>query len=306
MEIEFNNVSPKLKEWLSDSDLKLSITTHIVDEFKKFTDQDFAKDFHQYINRSDTVPNDFLYKIVEVDQERKLVTSIRFKGGDKLHPFVEIVSKNFDIRQQEWPQIAKLVGNNYKLFQPLSIRFFDGLDTISNENSEFTFDQWYLANQLSTLKNYKTGFNQDKFEFHIPADISFYENYEKAFQQLVEAGNDEEVLVQLESKESIQILVDKQLVICIYYDNEWAGFIAVDQINYKYFKGYCVMEEILLEEYKGKGLGKALQRKMIEHLPFKDSELFYGTIDHKNIPSIKTALANGRQKIGKYVFCKIS
>ncbi|MEZ5022815.1 MAG: GNAT family N-acetyltransferase [Chitinophagales bacterium] len=199
-----------------------------------------------------------------------------------------------------------MVGKSYQLFQPLSIRFFDGLNTIEKETTDFTFDQWYLANQLSTLKSYKTGFNQDKFEFRIPTDISFYKNYEKAFQQLVEAANGEEVLVYKESKESIQTLVDKQLVIGVYYDNDWAGFIAVDQINYKYFKGYCVMEEILLKEYKGKGLGKALQRKMIEHLSSKDDELLYGTIDNKNIPSIKTALANGRLKTGKYVFCKIN
>ncbi|MEZ5022814.1 MAG: hypothetical protein R2728_06045 [Chitinophagales bacterium] len=71
---------------MADSDLKSSITNHIDDEFKKFTDQDFAKSFHQFINRSDTVPSDFLYKIVEVDQYRNWLhlSGLKVETNDNL------------------------------------------------------------------------------------------------------------------------------------------------------------------------------------------------------------------------------
>lgn len=221
-------------------------------------------------------------------------------------PFVEIVAKNFTVQHEdEWREIARLLGTVYQLFQPQHIRFFDGIDHIKEETAHFTFDQWYVAGLLNDLKQKPFSATTDHITFQISQDLSFFDNYRKAFQQLVEAAKDSEVLVQFEAKEKLQEFLLKKNIIEVFFRDQWAGFIAVRKDIYKYFKGYVVFEEILLDEFKGLGLGKTLQRAMINYLKSENDELIYGTIDHRNIPSIKTALSNGRKKVGKYVFCKI-
>lgn len=66
-----------------------------------------------------------------------------------------------------------------------------------------------------------------------------------------------------------------------------------------------MLEEFITPKFQGRGLGKAMQRAflcVLRALAPEDDALVLGTIDGRNEPSIKTALACGRHKAGSWLF----
>ena len=58
------------------------------------------------------------------------------------------------------------------------------------------------------------------------------------------------------------------------------------------------------KKWKGKRLAKAIQRKFVAELAY-ENDYIWGTIDSANLPSYKTAFANGRKAIRVECFANL-
>jgi len=61
---------------------------------------------------------------------------------------------------------------------------------------------------------------------------------------------------------------------------------------------YCVGEIVLKREFRGRGLGPAVQRGLAERLGDRRGEVLHGSIGAVNKPALKTARKCGQVDIG--------
>jgi len=84
-----------------------------------------------------------------------------------------------------------------------------------------------------------------------------------------------------------------------------AGLIAAHSGQQAPLRGWCVWEEFLYEEFRGQGLATVMQRLLVHNLPPREGDSLFGTIDYRNLPSLKTALGVGRIIVGTRFFCPL-
>ena len=133
------------------------------------------------------------------------------------------------------------------------------------------------------------------FDFKWYSDI--YEDFHRQNPELKE-------WVPMTDKEDLDRCILDQLLYRVFVDGALAGLIGARSESL-FGKPAIYMAELLLtSKFKGQGLAIALQRKFIDEIP-KHFELIWGTIDAKNLPSLKTALRMGRMSIRSEYFIKL-
>lgn len=78
-------------------------------------------------------------------------------------------------------------------------------------------------------------------------------------------------------------------------DGQRAGLIGISRTLDHGFDGYLMIEQVVDSAFVGRGSAAVAQGKLITSLAADNPDLaFFGTIDARNIPSLRTAAANGR------------
>ena len=142
----------------------------------------------------------------------------------------------------------------------------------------------------------------EKIALKLVQSMAFYPRYKSIYQQFISENPFYLKVGQLESKEDLEKLILKKTLFHIEVEGQWAGIIAADKMIDGWLEGFCIIEEMLDKPFRGKGFAAAAQRHLIEQLPSEKGDLIFGTIGHKNVPSLKTALRVGRISLGKTVF----
>jgi L-amino acid N-acyltransferase YncA len=94
---------------------------------------------------------------------------------------------------------------------------------------------------------------------------------------------------------------EKGLLRTVCVDDAVAGVIAVAPRSEFGLEGFVVIEEILVAEFRGRGLAAGLQRAMIDAMaPNHGDAALFGTIDSGNVASVRTALRTGRTEVASY------
>ncbi len=307
VEMEWALLPALLKEWHEETWLKERLVESVQREFALLDNPDFGQQFYQYCQLKGTQASDYMYKCWQLSDGGTVITSIRFFGTNLAKPFVELVHRDFHIDSIVHLQsVANEVYEYHKIFNPKYLRLFDGQGIFSDEEENISYDLHYVAAPISFIKQLPLPQRYNDLQLTIPNSIDlFYEKYKHSFEQLLVEQPHYKELISLESKEDLFQLLAQKTLFCVEIDGQWAGLVAAEQRQEQYLRGFCVIEELLDKEWRGQGFGVALQRHLIERLPAQDNDLIYGTIDDKNMPSLKTAFRVGRKSIGKYVFCKM-
>ena len=79
-------------------------------------------------------------------------------------------------------------------------------------------------------------------------------------------------------------------------EGERVGLIAGERSPFLGHDGIYFHEIFVSQKWKGKGLAKIIQRKYVDQFT-EGHEFVWGTIDHFNLPSFKTAEGNGRKAV---------
>ncbi len=297
--IELENCPKFIKEQLPKDTLNKCISKHLVDIYEYTKNIDFATKNYKYCKKAvpNSKPKDYLFRNLETPFGI-LVSSIRYMGGDLTKPFVFIVLKNFEINsieKIEW--LSSFLNEEYKVFSPKRIAWHTNKiqEDFINNHSFINGDMVYVAEFLDYLKTEKIIVSDRKIKLKIAENTNWYKQYKTAYNLLFEKDNFYNEMIQITTEATFKEMIQHKTLFEIVIDNEWAGIIGVMPENDKYLSGYCVYEEFLLEKFRGKGMAKHIQQKMIHLLPSSPNKMVYGTIHYNNKSSLKTALGVGRK-----------
>lgn len=239
-----------------------------------------------------TIAKDFQERILEVEKDRFVMAGIRFKGLNVNKPFISIHA-NFEISAGELSQLAKLVKREFSIFKPQALQFHmpSGLEINA---AALEIDRYKIVGSISEIVKDKLPKRTEQVEVIELHSTEFYNDYLNEYQIFHKKVPDLVDEVKAESLEDFQESIDNKLLYQILIDGKKAGIIAGSAFDYYGLKGVCILEEILYDSFKGKGLGVYVQKEFAKKL-INRYQVLWGTISHLNRPSLKTALRNGRK-----------
>lgn len=245
-----------------------------------------------FFKLDETTTKDFQERILEVEKDRFVMAGIRFKGLNINKPFVSIHA-NFEISASSFPQLAELVKTEFSIFKPQALQFHmpSGIEI---NDAALEIDRYTIVGSISKIVKSKLADRSERVEVVELCNTEFYNDYLNEYQIFHKKVPELIDEVKAESLEDFQEAIDNKLLYQILIDGKKAGIIAGSAFDYYGLKGVCILEEILYDTFKGKGLGAYVQKAFAEALEGHYSVL-WGTISHLNQPSLKTALRNGRR-----------
>lgn len=297
-----------IRNRLTEDQLQESLEHDLYEDYDRLTSADWAVEFHRYINLPKSKLEDFQYRYLETPLGAA-ITSIRYIGGDKAKPAVFILHKDFELVEPDHIHIiGQQINEDYALFKPQRFRWFSQFDAsnLIESTPGLNGDLVYVAQYLDALRAIPSKSKPESLHFKQAYDLSWYDKYHKDFKTMLESNPSFREVAGIESKDSMQLLLNSKSLFLAYENDEWIGVVGALPQTHRYFHGHEVYEEYLLESYRGRGWAKHLQRHLIERLDAPQQEMLYGTIHYKNVPSYRTALSCGRKFCGMYVMADIT
>lgn len=246
----------------------------------------------EFFKLENTCAENFQERIIEIDDNKFVMAGIRFRGLNKERPFISIYA-NFELSDENLPDIANLINREFSLFKPQAFQFH------SNSEKEFTdvkleIDHYTVVGFIDQIIEDQLPNRREVIELKEIRTIDFYTEYLEEYSLFHKKNFALINEVNPESLEDFKIAMKNSLIYQVFIDNEVAGVIAASPTEYKGIKSIYIFEEILYNDFKGFKFGSYIQKAFTKKLVGR-GHLLWGTISHLNQVSLKTALRNGRK-----------
>lgn len=282
----------------------LSVKSEIED-LLKLNDEKTLKKRFDYFSILGTKPEDFKESFYELGHGKKVLAGIRHKSGLKDQPFVHTVL-DFVPTSTEIGLLSEFAAKQFHKFKPkhLSIWMRPSLK-IDLSKYEVKQSRQYVVGSVAKIRNMVKPVGYEKIALERVTTDFDYNWYSEAYAEFHQQRPDLKDWVPITDREDIDRCISDQLLFKVFVDDLHAGLIGGQNESLLGMSSVYMTELLLISKFKGQGLAVALQRKFIDEVP-KSVDLVWGTIDAKNLPSLKTALRVGRLPIRSEYFIKLS
>ena len=298
-----NNRDSQLRAWMGEELMRVKGEQYLNSIIPYITDEVRASGYHGAFYIEGAVPKDYLWKCLEMPSGKKLIAVINFMGLDLGKPFIRVMAIEPLLESiGELEALAAFLKAEFFMFSPPRICVFDGLGKFSEETERLKFDMWNVAAPLNVIREVKFDVSQ-QLRLEKAVNLDFYEWYEREYHLFLEEHPAHKIWLQLTKREEFQGMIEEETCYLCFLGDLRIGLIAAEYQEEKFLTGYCVYEELIVQTHRGKGYGKQMQQLMIRELPIRDEQdLLWGTIDSGNKISLRTAMACGRKKLGKWIY----
>ena len=287
-----------------DQNLAINNLIEEVNECLSLNDDSKKEERFNHFNIPGTKPNDYSEKLFEINGQEAILAGIRHLGGNPHKPFIAIRANHSLDSYRNLSKVASIVQNEFSVFKPAYMSIWVNHQFNLIEDSKWLGEQGqkYLAGRTEHLHLDMYASNEIQL---IRKDLSHYWNwYEKQYQEFHEDHPHLSSLVPMNEFEEMKEAEKDGLLFFAMSKKEPIGIIAGKKEELLGINGVYMIELLLSRAYRGKGLCQEFENKFINQLP-NDIDLIWGTIDSKNIPSLKVAEKIGRKVVRKECFIPI-
>ncbi len=246
-------------------------------------DDVFARRFAASCPISELSCSAYQHRKLSVDGET-LLAGIRFKGGDVAQPFVDLLAWT----GAPCPRWIVAIEEAFASFAPRAIRFRWSRNTPPPWPGEV--DQQLFAGPAAGAPHASVA----------PAcDLSWFEEFRQAIELWQQSSPLGQEVSPCDADELNAYLDDGHIVVAT-DGGKFLGLAACQWQTERAFDGWSIMEEFVVLEAQGRGLGTALQLGLMHVLP--PGDLVWGTIHGSNAASLATAARCGREPVETWWF----
>jgi hypothetical protein len=237
-------------------------------------------------------PEDYEERIIDLSDGSFILAGIRFQGLDVTQPYVLVLGNFKEISNIPFHEIAEAVKESFKVFKPhcYHMNFLEGIAVPTDHK----IDRYTVMGNIQDVVNLQLPAIPDQVELIPLKKINFYDEYVNEYERLYLIAPHLKNEVKVESLESLNNAGVDNLLFEIVINGKRAGVIAGYTEDYFGQKELCILEELLFESYRRRGLGVYLQKSFATKM-LNRFELIWGHISDLNPSSLKTALKNGRK-----------
>lgn len=270
-------------------------------------DMAFASGFARSCPVPGARPGDYLHRVVPMPGGH-ILAGIRFEAGDLERPFVEVLAWDHDLLAPDgWPAAVRAVADEFALFSPRRLRVLLPAGREPPVAPAAEPDMLLVAGRLAELQEQPAP-DSETADTGLVAEratgLAFMREYEQSMEAFRATAGALAQAVWPTSAEDFRRCISDGAVVVMRQGGTWVGVAAAVRDAEWLLDGYLVMEELLDAPFRGRGLGRSLQRHLIHALPRSDAPLF-GTIHHLNGASLATARRCGRVVVATYWFVEL-
>lgn len=288
--------------WMQIDACRAQYNAWVRTNLRRVNDGDWAQKGSEAIGWPGATVEDYRESLLQVEGTRHVV-GIRFFGGKGGKPFVDVNLSDAPPNTTDWNALLVTVQQRYARFKPSCLRRVRWLrhDEEMKPALGWSLDQVLLAAPLGEL----TGAQRQRdagvrFSPIEPYDVAVAAH---AIQRFYEAWYQEHPwmsgFVNPQSEASLARAIEHDAALAMTTGDTLIGVAsAIPEPEFRTgCPGLAVYEKVVDPNYAGRGLSHALHAALVQMLARKyaPQTLLYGTIDHRNSPSINNALRAGRK-----------
>ncbi len=257
-------------------------------------DKEFAEGFAEGVPIDGAGPADYLQRVVRVDGVSTLA-GIRFRGGNALEPFVDLVAWAEPLEPAAVVTAVAVVREQWAVFSPKFVRvLWHGKIGVEGEQ----LDQSIHAARAADVARGPVDDSVALEPWPDPEAAAalvddIYRGMGEAFCEQVHPA----------TAEGLRDCLDEGVLCRITIDGDTAGVWATEPGHVDWLPGQIVTEECLLPKFRGRGLAKTVQRLGAARLT--EDDVLLGTIADMNHASRRTAEGAGRPEVLRYTMLPI-
>ncbi len=295
---------PQLHAWTDAAGRLEHVLTDIDAALARCSDLTIARRDALRFGGPDAAPADYIGRLLAHDGAHAL-TGLRFKGMRRDHPFLEVVATDLPPDSPRLPGLLAAVAAAWAPLAPRALRLFVGSHEAPPSlpsGARRESDLRVLVAPVAELQQRPPPPQYDALTLRRCVDLEFYPRFRAAYGAFNAGHPALAESMYLSTAEDLQPVVAGGHLYEAWHGEQWAGLVAAARERCFGRDSWLVHEELLAAPFRGRGLGPALQRRLIDHLDPAGGALLYGTIHADNPASIATARRVGRLDVGGHVF----
>lgn len=286
-----DSVPRPLRGWADEAQLLAGAAEFFEPLWERLDDRELSEAFFGHCPVAGACADDYRTRTLSLDGFGRVWAGIRFKGGDMTQPFVEVAA-DFALDADALARLRPMVSAAFAVFQPRALMVWRFEADGPPPGPDAALDQTYYVAPIARIR---TGDRPDPpADFHVrrATHLDWYDTVAADHAAYLGAHPDLAEEVRFETRADLETCLAAGQLFEAHVGPTLAGVIAFDEEPFFGLPGFLVREELMLAPYRGRGLGTWLQRLAAEQLPA--DHLLFGTIHGLNMPSRRTAAANGR------------
>lgn len=295
---KWNNFANAVLETYQIEDLNLNqeralkaLASEIESEFIDLNKIETKTARFNFFNIPNTNPEDYAEYLVVIPEKGALICGIRHLCSQREEPFVHLLPAFKTTKEELLDLYHHYLSDSFKVFKPKKLRFYT-----SNKIDADEFGMVHLVQKASVIKSNVQFELEKEIDLIAPQSANYYHWYAENYRFFHEANPEIALKVPVNDQELMEESRVAGLLREASYKGVIVGLIAALPTPFLGNEGVYFIDILLKEEWRGKGVAKAIQRKFIDIIVANDA-LVWGTIDVANKASFNTARANLRKKV---------
>lgn len=304
-------ISGVLRSWYAESALKQNLRTAMSVEEDRVGNVDFGRAFRDGVGlHPESDPFDWTNRRLDLPGGGWALAGIRYRGGDTLRPFVDVVATTEPATPDGLSRVAGVVVPAYTAFAPLCLRVDApdpaGLVGLLEADERFgpgcAVDMYVVAGPVEELRDQSRASAYDRVRLRAGDPGPLAERVADVYAELVAQRPEHAQWANPEDVESLTACAEEGLLFEVLVDRVPAGVVASVRYDAHGMTGFSVQELCLDATHRGRHVAAAAMQRLVDELPAEDDDVLWGTIHPGNVPSLRNALSVGRVVVGGYVW----
>jgi L-amino acid N-acyltransferase YncA len=304
-------ISGVLRSWYAESALRENLRTSMAVEEDRVDDVEFGRGFRDGVGlHPGSDPLDWTNRRLDLPGGGWALAGIRYRGGDALRPFVDVVATTEPATPEGLSRVADAVVPAYSAFAPLCLRVDapdpSGLVQVLEADDRFgpgcEVDMYVVAGPVEELRDQSRASAYDRVGLRAGDPEPLAERVAEVYAELVAQRPEHALWANPEDVESLTECAEEGLLFEVLVDGVPAGVVASVRYDAHGMTGFSVQELCLDATHRGRHVAAAAMQRLVDELPAGDDDVLWGTIHPGNLPSLRNALSVGRVVVGGYVW----
>ncbi|MEO8181342.1 MAG: GNAT family protein [Deltaproteobacteria bacterium] len=232
-----------------------------------------------------------------------VLAGIHFRGQATSYPFVGVFAQSRWLTSPEMVTAHAALLHEFSVFSPRASWWWTPSDEYLPKLASVSPDLLLVMGSLVEIRSSPAGALPSHWSLRRLGSVSevsaafvdLYRSFHDARPELAEA-------VRPSPLAALEDCAKADGLYACFAGTEIVGVVAAKPVAQYAVDAWLMWDIVLARQYCGQGLAPLLQRAVLDRLDITRVPLVVGTIDARNLPSLRTALRVGRQVVGTWFF----
>jgi hypothetical protein len=308
-------VGETVRSWYTESELRRQLGVAVSVDADRLGDVTFGAQFRDDLTAAGggsgvSDPLAWANRRLELGEGGWAVTGIRFRGGDAMLPFVDLVATTVPPTPDGLAEVAEAVAPAYDAFHPLCLRvdapdastLVARLETDPRFGPRCRVDMHVVAGLVHRLHEQPRVPRHEEVTLRPGDPLLLSRRAAEIYEEITRARPEHAMWATPEDVDSLAECAEAGLLFEVLHREDPAGVVAAVRDDAHGMRGFSVQELCLDAAHRGQRLAPAVLQRLVDELPCDEGDVLWGTIDPANVASLRNALSIGRQPVGGYVW----